>query len=111
MDGRTAERRAISRAVALGVAGEVQRVRLGWYRVPSTTQPGTVYTVRVVDGRYTCDCPAGRSGRPCVHAAGVFIRKVEANANGARVTGPAAPPPAAAPPAPTNVVPFARRAA
>ena len=89
MDARTAQQRAISRAVALGVAGEVERVRLGWYRVPSTTQPGTVYTVRVVAGRYTCDCSRGAQGRPCVHAAGVFIRKTEANAKGARVTGPA----------------------
>ena len=96
------QQRAINRAIALGVAGEIERVRLGWYRVPSTTQPGTVYTVRVVDGRYTCDCPAGRSGRPCVHAAGVFIRKIEAG--GGRVTGPAVPA------VPANVIPLRRAA-
>lgn len=89
MDAAELRQRAIGRAIALGVAGEVVRVRRGWYRVPSTTQPATVYTVRVVDGRYTCDCPAGRSGRPCVHAAGVYIRKLESG--GGRVTGPAQP--------------------
>lgn len=102
------QRRAIGRAIALGVAGEVERVRRGWYRVPSTTRPATVYTVRVVDGRYTCDCPAGRAARPCVHAAGVYIRKVEANAKGARVTGPATPP--TAPELPANVTPLRRAA-
>src|SRR3954468_1452221 len=101
MEQRTAQSRAIQRAIALGLAGEVERVRYGWYRVPSTTTPGTVYTVRVTGDRYTCDCSAGRGGRPCVHAAGVFVRKTEA-ASGGRVTGPA---PQAAPPAapPSNV--------
>jgi len=82
--------RAIRRALGLGLAGEVVRVRLGWYRVSSTTQPGQVYTVRVVDGHYVCECSAGQAGRPCVHAAGVYIAKVERG--GGRVVAPAAPP-------------------
>lgn len=79
--------RAISRAIALGLAGEVVRVKCGWYRLPSTTRPGQWWTVRVVGGRWSCDCEAGRSGRPCVHQAAVLIRKLESG--GARVTGPA----------------------
>jgi hypothetical protein len=105
--------RAIRRALGLGLAGEVVRVRLGWYRLPSTTRPGTVHTVRVVDGRYRCDCEAGRSGRPCAHAAAVFIlfiRKVQQG--GATVVAPAreaAPLPAA--PGSSNVVGISTRRA
>jgi hypothetical protein len=66
----------------------VERVAYGHYRLPSTTRPGQCWTVRVVDGRFVCDCEAGRSGRPCCHAAAVFVRKTECA--GARVTGPAA---------------------
>jgi hypothetical protein len=95
------QRRAIRRAISLGLAGEVQRVRYGWYRLPSTTRPGVFWTVRVVDGRWTCDCEAGRAGRPCVHAAAVYIRKVEAT--GATVVAPATPLPA-------NVTPLRRAA-
>lgn len=102
MDMRQARQRAIKRAIALGLAGEVIRVRCGWYQLPSTTRPGQVWTVRVVDGRWSCDCEAGRNGRPCVHQAAVYIRKVEAG--GATVVAPA-------PPAPSNVVEFRQRAA
>lgn len=63
-------------------------------------------TVRVVDGRWSCDCEAGRSGRPCAHQAAVLIRKMEAD--GGRVTGPATH---AGEEAPANVVPFLQRAA
>lgn len=108
MEVRTAQRRAIQRAISLGLAGDVRRLSYGWYRVPSTTTPGQAYTVRVVDGRFTCECSAGRSGRPCVHQAAVFIKKVE-HASGGRVAGPATVAPGEA--APSNVLPFRQRAA
>jgi hypothetical protein len=42
-----------------------------FYQVESESDPDTEYTVRSIrkDGRkyYTCDCPAGQSGRPCKH--------------------------------------------
>jgi hypothetical protein len=82
-------RRAIQRALSLGLPAAVERVRYGWYRLPSTTRPDTYWTVRVsVDGRWSCDCEAGRSGHPCVHQAAVLIAKTEAASKG-RVTRPA----------------------
>jgi hypothetical protein len=97
--------RAIKRAIGLGLAGEVIRVRCGWYQLPSTTRLGQVWTVRVVEGRYSCNCEAGRSGRPYVHQAAVFRRKTEAG--GASVVAPA---PARLVEAPANVLPFQRAA-
>lgn len=100
MSEKELQARAINRAIALGLAGEVIRVRGGWYQLPSTTRPGQVWTVRVVEGRYTCDCEAGRNDKPCVHQAAVYIRKVEQG--GATVVAPAvAVEPA---PVPANVV-------
>lgn len=98
-------RRAIQRAIALGLAGDVQRVCRGWYRLPSTTRPEVFWTVRVSrEGHWSCDCEAGRAGRPCVHQAAVYIRKVEAG--GGTVVAPAPPV------LPPNVTPLpARRAA
>jgi hypothetical protein len=84
----SSERGAISRALARGGAAAVQRVRLGLYRVTSSSRPGTVHTVSVdAAGRYRCDCEAGVAGRACWHAAAVFVAKVE-HASGGRVTGP-----------------------
>jgi hypothetical protein len=101
------ERRAIQRALALGGAALVDRVRFGLYRVESATRPGTFHTVSVgASGRYSCTCEAGVSGRACWHQASVFIAKAEAD--GGRVTGPAVP---AAAPAPSDVVAFPARAA
>jgi hypothetical protein len=106
---QTRRARAIQRAISLGLAGGVQRVRFGWYRLPSTTRPGVWWTVRVsADGRWSCDCEAGRAGRPCVHQAAVYIRKVQAG--GGTVVAPA-PAPTPAPPAASNVVALPRRAA
>jgi hypothetical protein len=97
------QRRAIHRALALGGAALVQRVRFGLYRVESATRPGTFHTVSVdAAGHYRCTCEAGVSGRACWHQASVFIAKAEANNKGWRVTGPAAP----APELPANVVPL-----
>lgn len=98
--------RAIMRAIGLGLSGEVERVAYGHYRLPSTTRPGTFWTVKVVEGRYVCDCEAGRAGRPCCHAAAVFIRKTEQG--GGRVVAPAAH---AGEEAPDNVLPFVQRRA
>lgn len=98
--------RAIQRAISLGLAGEIERVSYGHYRLPSTTRPGVFWTVKVVGGRYVCVCEAGRSQRPCSHAAAVFIRKTECG--GARVVGPATH---AGEEAPSNVLQFAPRRA
>lgn len=92
---------AIKRAIGLSLAGEVIRVRCGWYQFPSTTRPGQVWTVCVVNGRWSCDCEAGRGGRPCAHAAAVYIREVEQGR--ATVVAPAPVPPA-------NVMAFQRAA-
>ena len=105
-----ARRRAIQRALGLGLAGDVQRVSYGWYRLPSTTRPGVFWTVRVSrEGRWSCDCEAGRAGRPCVHQAAVYIRKAESG--GATVVGPACHGTSASPDQlPANVTPLRRAA-
>jgi len=91
-DGRpaftTRHAAAITKAVALGTAATVQRVRFGLYRVPSSDGTRT-YRVTVVGSRYSCECPAGQHGKACVHAAAVLVAKTE-RASGGRVTGPAA---------------------
>src|SRR5262245_10944418 len=84
-----AERRAISRALAMGGARAVARVQYGTYTVASRTRAGTSHIVSVVDGAYFCTCEAGVSGKPCWHGAAVLIAKVE-HASGGRVTGPSA---------------------
>jgi hypothetical protein len=86
----TRQRNALQKAVALGGARLVRRVRYGLYRVPSASDGGREYTVTVDGrGRYGCDCPAGLAGNPCWHKASVYIAKVE-HASGGRVTAPAA---------------------
>jgi hypothetical protein len=82
------ERKAISRALELGGAAAVRRLRYGVYAVASASRPGVVHTVTVDGaGAWTCTCEAGRRGRVCWHRASVFIAKVE-RAGGARVIGP-----------------------
>lgn len=72
--------RALRKAFALGLQSDVARVRLGLYTVPSTTRPGTRHHVTVSSqGRYHCSCEAGVAGKPCIHAAAVYLRKLEAN--------------------------------
>jgi hypothetical protein len=89
----TSRANAIRKAVAQGTASQVRRVRFGLYRVPSATEEGVAYTVRVDEqGNYSCNCPAGTAGRPCYHKAGVYIAKVE-HASKGRVTAPSAAPP------------------
>lgn len=39
------------------------------WEVPSQHDPKVHYTVRRYGGVYTCDCPAGRYGKPCKHVA------------------------------------------
>ena len=82
------QQRAISKALAMGGAQTVERVRYGTYRVASRTRAQLAHTVSVVEGTYWCTCEAGLAGRPCWHAAAVFVAKAEAT--GVRVTGPAA---------------------
>lgn len=81
-------RRAISRALAMGGAGAVTRLRYGHYRVASATRPGVTHTVSVLGQNWFCTCEAARAGRPCWHQAAVLVAKTEAG--GGRVTGPRA---------------------
>lgn len=97
-------RRAIQRALAMGGAATVRRVRFGLYKVESATRPGTVHTVSVVGGNWFCTCEA-RLRPACWHRAAVLVAKTEAG--GGRVVAPAAPSVA-----PANVVDFrSKRAA
>jgi hypothetical protein len=82
------EHKAIDKALQLGGAAAVRRVRYGVYAVVSASRPGVTHTVTVDGaGAYACDCEAGRHERVCWHQASVYIAKVE-HAGGARVTGP-----------------------
>jgi hypothetical protein len=79
------QRRAITRALAHGGGAAVRRLRYGVYAVRSASRPGVVHTVTVdAAGAYGCTCPAGVWGRPCWHAAAVYVAKIEAG--GARVS-------------------------
>ena len=58
----TSERKAITKAQAMGGAAVVQRIRHGVYTVPSATEEGAFYTVTgtALDASdHSCDCPAG----------------------------------------------------
>ena len=79
------ERRAITKALLLGGAAAVRRVRYGVYAVASASRSGVAHTVTVAGGVYRCDCEAGRHERACWHAAAVYVAKVE-HASGGRVT-------------------------
>ena len=85
----TAERNAITRALARGGARAVTRVRDGVYAVRSASRSGVAHTVTVAAGAYRCTCEAGQHEQVCWHQAAVFVAKVE-GAGGARVTGAAA---------------------
>src|SRR3712207_3347643 len=89
------ERRAITKALLLGGAAAVRRVRYGVYAVASASRSGVAHTVTVAGGAYSCDCEAGRHERVCWHQAAVYVAKVE-HASGSRVTGPARTPRATA---------------
>jgi hypothetical protein len=84
-------RRAITKALLLGGAAAVRRVRYGVYAVASASRPGVAHTVTVEAGAgapvYRCDCEAGRHERVCWHAAATWIAKLEHNSR-VRVTGP-----------------------
>jgi hypothetical protein len=108
MDVRTAQQRAITKALAVGGAAAVRRIRFGLYKVESATRPGAVHTVCTDRGEWRCTCESALAGRPvCWHRAAVFVAKTEAR--GARVTGPAAGAPQAE--APGNVIRFPQRRA
>ena len=111
MDARTAQQRAIAKALAMGGAGAVERLRYGTYVVQSRTREQLAHTVSVdTRGTYHCTCEAALAGRPaCWHRAAVYVAKVEAK--GARVTGPAREAAPLGEALGSNVVPFARRAA
>src|SRR5437773_5724812 len=77
---RSAYQAAVDRAAAFGGPGALitfqSRDRL-LYRVRSTSTAGASYRVRVdARGELVCECEAGRHGRPCVHGAAVWSRRV-----------------------------------
>ena len=95
------EQRAISKARNLDLAVQVERVRFGLYRVPSTSEQDVTWTVAIENGAYSCTCKAANKPA-CVHRAAVYLAKLQAT--GAKVVGvkPATraarqPKPAAAP--------------
>jgi hypothetical protein len=74
------QQRALRKAFALGLQADVVRVRFGLYLVPSTSRDGVDHKVAVSPrGQYACSCEAGVAGRPCVHAAAVYLAKLERN--------------------------------
>lgn len=78
--------RAAKRALAADLPHQLRR-RGDVVLVPSKSQDGVTYHVRVAGGRVgPCDCPAGLQGRPCAHRAGVVLRLWERE-TGLRVTG------------------------
>lgn len=105
MEHRVAVARAISKALAMGGADTVTRLRHGLYDVESASRPGQVHRVSVIGRNWFCTCPA-RERPACWHRAAVYVAKVEAG--GVRVTGPTSTPDGAVP---ANVVRFQRRAA
>ncbi|HXI15040.1 MAG TPA: SWIM zinc finger family protein [Chloroflexota bacterium] len=78
------EQRAISKAMALDLAAQVERVRFGLYRVPSTSEAGVTWTVAIENGTYSCTCKAANKSA-CVHRAAVYLAKMVAS--GAKVVG------------------------
>lgn len=82
------EARAITKALLLGGAAAVRRLRYGVYGVASASRPGVAHLVTVETGAYRCDCEAGRHERACWHRAAVYVAKIE-HASGSRVTGAA----------------------
>jgi len=78
------EQRAISKAMHLELAAQVERVRCGLYRVPSTSEAGVTWTVVVENGAYSCTCRAANKPA-CVHRAAVYLAKLQAT--GAKVVG------------------------
>lgn len=106
MDLAELRRRAINKALAMGGAAAVTRVRYGTYQVASRTREQMRHTVSVTpDGTYHCTCEAGLQERACWHAAAVYVAKVEAG--GGRVVAPAAPADSAAPVEIARVAPAA----
>jgi len=78
------EQRAISKAMSLELAAQVERVRFGPYRVPSTSEAGVTWTVAIENGTYCCTCRAANKPA-CVHRAAVYLAKLQAT--GAKVVG------------------------
>jgi len=72
----TSERKAITKAQAMGGAAVVQRISHGVYQVPSATEAGAFYTVTgtAMDASdHTCECVAATHGRVCWHIAAVRL--------------------------------------
>jgi hypothetical protein len=65
------EDRAMERGAAL--VGQIERVADQVWAVPSTSYPGEIHVVALVEAVLHCTCPAGEAGQPCRHAAGVRL--------------------------------------
>jgi len=81
MDTPTRQRRALARAFALGLQGDVRPAGRRTWRVPSVSEPGLLHTVVLTSRRgqphLACSCTAGAMGRPCAHAAAVWLWRLE----------------------------------
>jgi hypothetical protein len=85
-----AQRNAVAKALTLAGAARVERRRFGFYTVESATRTGAAYAVTgtAPDGSdLRCTCPASLAGRPCWHAALIWVLRLRSQ--GVRVTGPA----------------------
>jgi hypothetical protein len=83
------ERRALARAFSYGLQAEVRPAPSHGgrtYYVPSLSEPGLLHTVALTHRRgrehLACSCPAGALGRPCAHAAAVWLYRLEAASGG-----------------------------
>jgi len=83
---RARQQRALAKALAWGLQGDVQPLGTMAYAVPSRTEPGRSYRVartrRAGAEHLICDCPAGLAGVPCVHTAAVYIHRLEQRTGG-----------------------------
>jgi hypothetical protein len=82
MDLPERRQRALRKAFALGLQADVEQLRPRLYRVASTSRAGLAHRVAVTsrggEEYLACSCEAGLIGQPCVHAAAVWLRRLEA---------------------------------
>ena len=105
----TSERNAYSKAIHTDAAARVVRLGYGTYQMVSAAGDA-LYTIRGTD-TFSCDCPAGRTGRHRYHVAAVQLRRTQEDAKrqarqlAARRAQPAPAQPAPAQPAPASPAP------
>lgn len=81
MDVPERQQRALRKAFALGLQTDVRQLRPRLYAVESTTRDGITHRVAVTHRRgeehLACSCEAGLMDQPCVHAAAVWLHRLE----------------------------------